>query len=173
MLYSHTVVTGSHFFFFTSPWAGPHHLSVVPDEPNTPLYLSSVFTGIADVICHAAAAAGRLTVLTRRRAFLAASVPPTQDKQSRQSEWAASQAASPTGRHTWEPAKQEGNKWWNTPTKQHTHLQVSLLISWRKSGIGFYWLPYQWGKPWVWNQVLQGCQRHTLILFSHIMAILW
>lgn len=67
MLNSHTHATGGHFFLGQEQAPSS---SVVPDQPNTSLYLSSLFTGKADVICHAAAAAaGCLTVLTPRRAF--------------------------------------------------------------------------------------------------------
>lgn len=99
--------------------------------------------------------------------FVVASAPPTQDAQSRQSECAASQAARPTGRHTWEPAKQERNKWFNTPIR---HLQVSLLISWGMPGTDFYWLSYQWGKPCVWNRIRR---THLHPIQSHYHHTLW
>ncbi len=51
---------------------------------------------------------------------------PTWDEQSRQSEPADSLAASPAGRHTWEPAKQEAER-------QHYSLEPHTLCRGRNT----------------------------------------
>lgn len=113
-------VSGTGRNIFTSPQAASVICQWFPiKQSHIPLSFAGLYRWSR---CYPSASVMRQLLPGVRKVLTGAAAPPARGQQSRQGEWATRQAARPTGRHTWELAKQEGNKWFMT---QGTHHRVS------------------------------------------------